>query len=54
MKREQRVVKERAAEGKNKPIAKDPIGERQQNAEIEPSRKAARETPGTDEAERKR
>lgn len=43
-------MKERAAQGKNTPIAKEPRVRPVQNAEVEPLRSAAKKQRGTDES----
>ena len=45
---------EKAAEGKNQPMAKEPRVDKQQNGETEPTRTAALKQPGTDEAKQSR
>ena len=45
--------KERAAEGKRTPLAREPRVDRQQNGEVEPLRTAAKKQRGTDESKRR-
>lgn len=46
------AIREEARRGKNQPMAKAPVVEPQQNGETAPTRKAARQQPGTDESRR--
>lgn len=52
MDKEAREVKRREQQAKNSPLAKSTPPARMQNGELQPTRKAARATPGTDESKR--